>query len=46
MTGDQDNFSAMCATPGCGEIMPPGSKTSTDERATFQAWITEGAKKD
>lgn len=46
VVGDQGDFTDMCAMPGCGETMPPGSKIPSVQRDTIQQWIAEGASKN
>lgn len=42
--GTQTSFS--CASPGCGEVMPPGTKMDGTERDTIKRWILAGAQND
>jgi hypothetical protein len=46
IVGDQGDYTDMCAMPGCGETMPPGSKIPSIQRDTIQQWILEGATND
>ena len=46
VNGDEGDYTAMCAPPGCGETMPPGTKIPSVQRDTIQQWILEGATRN
>lgn len=46
VNGDEGDYTDMCAVPGCGETMPPGTKIPSVQRDTIRQWILEGATKD
>ena len=46
VNGDEGDYADMCAMPGCGETMPPGTKIPSAQRDAIRQWIVEGATND